>query len=43
VTHDQEEALEISDRLVIMEAGCILAHGSPDELRDHAFLAAEEV
>ncbi len=42
VTHDQEEALEISDRLVIMEAGEVLALGTPDEVRDHAFMAPEE-
>ena len=41
VTHDQEEALEISDRLVIMEAGRILAQGTPDDVRDHPFLSAE--
>ena len=41
VTHDQEEALAISDRLVIMEAGEILADGTPDELREHPFLAPE--
>ena len=43
VTHDQEEALEISDRLVIMEGGRILAQGSSEELREHPFLTAEEV
>ncbi|MDF1700346.1 MAG: ABC transporter ATP-binding protein [Planctomycetota bacterium] len=42
VTHDQEEALAISDRLVILEGGEILAQGTPDELRDHPFLASEE-
>jgi iron(III) transport system ATP-binding protein len=42
VTHDQDEALAISDRLVILEAGEILASGTPDELRDHPFLAPEE-
>ncbi len=35
VTHDQDEALEISDRLVIMDAGEIIAVGPPDELREH--------
>ena len=39
VTHDQEEALEISDRLVIMEAGKALAIGTPDEVREHPFLS----
>ena len=38
VTHDQDEALEISDRIVIMESGSILAEGSPDEVRDHPHL-----
>ncbi|MDJ0521457.1 MAG: ABC transporter ATP-binding protein [Planctomycetota bacterium] len=42
VTHDQEEALEISDRLVIMDEGVILTEGTPDEVREHPFLAAEE-
>ena len=41
VTHDQEEALEISDRLVIMERGRILAEGAPDDVRDHPYLQAE--
>ncbi|MAG56503.1 MAG: hypothetical protein CMJ83_09445 [Planctomycetes bacterium] len=39
VTHDQDEALEISDRLVIMDAGEILALGTPAEVRDHPFLS----
>lgn len=38
VTHDQDEALEISDRIVIMESGSILAEGSPDEVRGHPHL-----
>lgn len=42
VTHDQEEALAISDALVILDAGEILAQGTPDELRDHPFLAPED-
>ncbi len=42
VTHDQEEALAISDKLVILEAGEILAEGTPDELRGHPFLAPVE-
>ena len=41
VTHDQEEALELSDRLVILEEGRILASGTPDEVRAHPFLAPE--
>ncbi len=39
VTHDQEEALEISDRIVIMEAGEVLAIGTPEEVRRHPHLA----
>lgn len=41
VTHDQEEALEISDRVVIMEGGLILTVGTPAEVAGHAFLEAE--
>ena len=32
VTHDQEEALEVSDRVVIMNAGKIEQHGTPEEV-----------
>lgn len=32
VTHDQEEALEISDRIVVMAAGSIEQTGSPEEV-----------
>ncbi len=32
VTHDQEEAMSISDRIVIMKKGRIVEHGSPVEL-----------
>ena len=45
VTHDQEEALEISDRIVIMEDGVIVAEGPPEAVRGHEFLtplAAED-
>ena len=35
VTHDQEEALELADRVVIMNAGRIEQDGSPEELFDH--------
>lgn len=41
VTHDQEEALEISDALVLLDGGRIVAQGAPDEIRSHPFLAAE--
>ena len=36
VTHDQEEALEVSDRLVVINAGRIEQVGSPTELYDTA-------
>lgn len=32
VTHDQEEALEVANRLVIMNEGCIEQVGSPEEV-----------
>jgi iron(III) transport system ATP-binding protein len=32
VTHDQEEAMALSDRVVVMEAGKILQVGSPEEI-----------
>jgi spermidine/putrescine transport system ATP-binding protein len=34
VTHDQEEALSMSDRICIMRDGCIVQSGSPRELYD---------
>ena len=34
VTHDQEEALEVSDELVVINQGRIEQVGSPDELYD---------
>ena len=34
VTHDQEEALEVSDEIVVINAGRIEQVGSPDELYD---------
>ncbi len=34
VTHDQEEALELSDRVVVMNEGHIQQVGSPDEIYD---------
>ncbi len=43
VTHDQEEALELSDRVVVMSSGKIEQVGSPDEVYDDpksAFVAA---
>ncbi|TKT69312.1 ABC transporter ATP-binding protein [Aquamicrobium sp. LC103] len=35
VTHDQEEALTMSDRIAVMSAGRILQVGSPWEIYDH--------
>jgi putative spermidine/putrescine transport system ATP-binding protein len=32
VTHDQEEALIMADKMVVMEGGIIRQHGAPDEL-----------
>jgi sulfate transport system ATP-binding protein len=34
VTHDQEEALELADRVVVMSAGRIEQIGTPDEIYD---------
>jgi sulfate transport system ATP-binding protein len=35
VTHDQEEALEVSDRVVVMNHGRIEQVGTPDQVYDH--------
>ena len=35
VTHDQEEALEVSDRVVLMNSGRVEQIGSPQEVWDH--------
>ncbi|HLJ29669.1 MAG TPA: sulfate ABC transporter ATP-binding protein [Candidatus Angelobacter sp.] len=35
VTHDQEEALEVADRVAIMNAGQIEQVGTPEEVYDH--------
>ena len=35
VTHDQEEALEVADRVVLMNAGKVEQIGSPQEVWDH--------
>jgi sulfate/thiosulfate transport system ATP-binding protein len=35
VTHDQEEALEVADRVVVMNEGRIEQVGSPDEVYNH--------
>ena len=42
VTHDQEEALAISDRVIVMNAGCIEQIGAPEDIYDRprtAFIA----
>lgn len=35
VTHDQEEALEVADRVVVMNHGAIEQIGSPEDVYDH--------
>jgi sulfate transport system ATP-binding protein len=35
VTHDQDEALELSDRVAVLNAGRIEQVGTPDEIYDH--------
>jgi len=35
VTHDQEEALELADRVVVMDTGRIQQAGSPQQVYDH--------
>lgn len=35
VTHDQEEALEVADRVVIMDRGAIVQEGTPEEVYDN--------
>jgi sulfate/thiosulfate transport system ATP-binding protein len=35
VTHDQEEAMEVADRVVVMNHGRIEQEGTPDEVYDH--------
>jgi len=34
VTHDQEEALEVADRIVVMDKGCIEQTGTPQQVYD---------
>ncbi len=36
VTHDQEEAMVIADRLVVMNDGCIEQIGTPEEIYKHS-------
>ncbi|AKJ31241.1 sulfate/molybdate ABC transporter ATP-binding protein [Caldimonas brevitalea] len=35
VTHDQDEAMEVADRVVVMNRGRIEQEGTPDEVYDH--------
>ena len=35
VTHDQEEAIEVSDEIVVLAGGRIVQSGAPAELYDH--------
>ncbi|MEZ0223535.1 MAG: sulfate/molybdate ABC transporter ATP-binding protein [Alphaproteobacteria bacterium] len=35
VTHDQEEAMDVADRVVVMNGGCIEQVGTPAEIYDH--------
>ncbi|MES2091112.1 MAG: sulfate ABC transporter ATP-binding protein [Pseudomonadota bacterium] len=35
VTHDQEEAMEVADRIIVMNQGRIEQDGAPDEVYDH--------
>jgi len=35
VTHDQQEALSMSDRIVMMRAGRVLQEGNPEQLYNH--------
>src|SRR6476620_8612235 len=34
VTHDQEEALAVSDQVIVMDRGCIAQQGTPSQLYD---------
>jgi spermidine/putrescine transport system ATP-binding protein len=35
VTHDQEEALSMSDRIAVMSGGCVIQVGSPEEVYEN--------
>jgi sulfate transport system ATP-binding protein len=35
VTHDQEEALEVADQVVLMNKGCVEQVGAPDQVYNH--------
>ena len=36
VTHDQEEALTLSDRIAVFNKGCIEQIGTPNEIYNHS-------
>jgi sulfate transport system ATP-binding protein len=40
VTHDQEEALELADRVVVLDKGRIQQAGSPQQVYDHPYTPA---
>jgi sulfate transport system ATP-binding protein len=35
VTHDQEEAMEVADRIIVMNQGRVEQDGAPDDVYDH--------
>ena len=35
ITHDIKEALKLGTRVLVMDQGCIIQDGTPDELREH--------
>lgn len=35
VTHDQDEAMNLSDRIIVMKSGTVVANGSPKSLYEH--------
>lgn len=35
VTHDMDEALKIADQIVIMQDGCVIQQGTPDQILRH--------
>ena len=47
VTHDHDEAFAMADRITVMNAGRILAEGTPEQIRanadvQHAYLGTPE-
>ncbi|USG66929.1 betaine/proline/choline family ABC transporter ATP-binding protein [Brevibacillus ruminantium] len=35
VTHDMDEALKIADQIVVMQKGCVIQQGTPDQILRH--------